>query len=40
MDGWFLYQASDVIASSSRINALASLTSSIVILDKLNGEMP
>jgi hypothetical protein len=40
MDGWFLYQASDVIASSSRINALASLTSSIVILDKLNGVMP
>ena len=34
MNGWFLYQTTDVLASSSRIQSLASLASSIVIFDK------
>ena len=40
MNGWFLYQSTGAVASSARINALASLTNSIVTLDKISGELP
>jgi hypothetical protein len=40
-DGCFLYQSTtSANASSSRTNALVTLTSSLVTIDKLNGEMP
>jgi len=40
-DGCFLYQSTTSgIASSSKTSALATLTSSLVTIDKLNGEMP
>ena len=39
VSGCFLYQSTNVISSSSKINSLASLTASIVTFDKLSGEI-
>ena len=39
-EGWFIFQTASPVASSSRICGLAALTSSVVTLDKLYGEIP
>jgi hypothetical protein len=40
LGGWCLSQSPAVIATSSRVQALASITDSIVIFDKLSGDLP
>jgi hypothetical protein len=39
-EGCFLFQTNNAITSSSKTNTLATLTSSVVTIDKLYGEMP